>query len=416
MADYDKFFDEDGNLVMTQKDIDRLQAEREQQEKEQEQQRRREMIELNKNLELDEKSQEIAKKYRDQKKRQETLKKWAERPEWLRNMKVTPLSAPPTEGTKEMLLYKLTKKVELTSDERKRREKQAKNLAQALNDHNKIHQELPPGSPLAPVTVVSVSHGTGGTTMTRCLSAAMQMSRYDFGNSFSVDMSFKNSEFAPKFGKSFNNSVMRLRLFLKAMRDKKYASLDPTTIIPASPDNPREYFLDNLDKDSFRVEPGIADVVDFYNSIRGQEGFLFFDCDYYNMDALMGSMILSNTVIFVVEPLTDNIHKVQEIIDRYKLFVDEDPNSMQVIDNAKLVIMANDKRFMTKNNLHSLKRVLNKMAGELSIEQESTYLVPFDKSLGTSPLSFNNANLYTAHVIRSIAGEIVEDAIRRNTR
>lgn len=413
MDNYSKFFDENGNLVMTQKDIDRMEEERRRKEEEEELQRKKELISLNKDIELDKRSQEIAEKYRNKKKREETLKKWSQMPEWLRRIKVTPMSSPPTEGKKEMLLYKLTKKVELTDDERARRVKQAKTLAQALDDHNKIHQELPNGTPLSPVTVVSVSHGTGGSTLTRALSAAMQMSRYDLGNSFSVDMSSSDSVFTKLFAKT--PARMTLRIFLNVVKTGKYMTADPTTFIPSSDAHPREHFLDNIDDISRRVEPGISDVIESYRYLQDQEGFIFFDCDYKNIDAVMGSMLLSNSVVFVVEPIEDNVNIVKDIVERYRDFVDNDPQPMEVVNNIRLVFMASDKRFMTKDNIMALKKLLAKMAGSLSIDSDKTYLVPYDKALSVHPVQFDKCRTYTSHIIRSIAGGIVDDAVRRNS-
>ena len=130
----DDFFDEDGNLIMTQRDIDN----KKRQKKEAEEKKKRESDAAKRSvareIQQDIKLQHLEEKYEKEKILEESQKVWARRPMWLRAMKnaTVPLSDPPTEGRKEMLKYKLTGKISLTDEEKRRRVKALKTVEQLL--------------------------------------------------------------------------------------------------------------------------------------------------------------------------------------------------------------------------------------------------------------------------------------------
>lgn len=412
---YSKFFDEDGNIIMTQRDLDRINREREEARLEEERKQKESLREMNKELEQDEKSRRFEERFLENKRQKAIQQDWSNKPLWLKKMKeeVIPLDDPPTEGKKEMLKYKLSRKVELTESEKRDRIKIMRNFKQALDDHNNIDLPLPNGSPLSPVTIVSLGNGSGGSTLTKCISSALQLSRSQYGNCISIDLSGHDSAFSKYYTK--HQSRMNLRFFLKAITSDKYASISPESIIDNS-NNRREMFLSNIDDLNSRVTAGIPDVINIYKYLRQLEGFILFDCDYNNMDALLSSMILSNNVIFVVEPLEECAEKIKDILSRYRELVGNDPNSLDILNNIDIVIMANDARLMTKNNLVALNSLVKLIGSKVGVyDEDSMHLVYYDKALTKYPIEFQNVKPFTAHPIRVLTGKIVGNAIKRNS-
>lgn len=404
----DDFFDEDGNLIMTQRDID----ERKRQQQEAENQKKRESDAAKRSvareIQQDIKLQNLEEKYEKEKILEESQKMWAHRPMWLRAMKnaTVPLSDPPTEGRKEMLKYKLTGKVSLTDEEKRRRVKALKIVKQAVNDHEMIHVELPENIGLVPITVVSMGKGAGGSSFTKMLSSAFQMSRYDYSSCISVDLSGDESTLYKYFSKT--PPKMTLRFLLKVIGNKNYSTLEPENIIPVS-NNPREFYIENIDNKIHRMEPKIPDVIKIYKFLKHMSGFVIFDCDRNNKDALIGSMAISDHIVFVVEPSTSTVDDINSIIQEYKSVVD-DNEQQKILKNIHIVFTVSNKKIMTKNNLKAVQNLVNTVAQDVGT-RFNPYIIFYDNAFRMEPINLAQAKPYSAHPVRQVAGNIVQSIL-----
>ena len=410
MGSYDQFFDEDGNILTTQRDIDMLKKQEEQAKKDAEEAQKKEVRSLERDLAMDKKSQELSDLYEKDKQRQREQEEWMRLPEWIKMIKTIPLDDPPTEGKKEKLLYTLTKRVELTDNERKRREKMIHLRDQAIDDHEKITRELPENSPLCPVTVISTSRGAGGSSITRCISDALQMSREGGSACVSIDLSGADSELFSFFRNT--PPRMNMRNFLRSYLTE-HRNVPPAVILPKSETNQQEFFLENSDSVSRRMEPSVKDVANIYSALRDMEGFILFDCDTQNMGATCTAMLLSNTIVFAVDPLQESMDNVTKTINEYKKFVENKTHAMNVLNHVLIVLTAQDKRLMTRDNLVTIKKMLNNVCDTLGMDHDRGHIIPYDKALSVHPFSIRGARLSTAHRIRSIVSIIVNDAIMK---
>lgn len=408
MGRYDDFFDEDGNIITTQRDIELKKKQDAERKRQEEEQRRKELHDFNKDIAIDKRSQQLEEEYERERKKQQEQEEWMKLPEWIKNMKVVPLDAPPTEGRKEKLLYSVTKKVELTDHERQYREKLLRRRNTAMEQHTILSQDLPDNAPLSPVTIISTGKQSGGTTMTRCLSDALQMSRENTSMTVSIDLSSAGSDMYTVFNKTAPS--LNMRIFLKRYKNNS-TTLPPVSILPTCRINQQEFFLDNRDNSRNRIEPSMDDVVSIYKTLRQYKGFVLFDCDTMNMDATKTAMLFSNNVIFVVEPRSESIAAVAETLQHYRQFARGSAQALRVINNIDIVLLAQDPRLMTRDNLMVIQQLLHKTCDDNGLDHSRSHIIPYDKGLSVHPMSIRTCSYATTSRIRDIAGTIVSTSV-----
>ncbi len=362
---------------------------------------------------IDERSSKIAKQREEDKKKRDLKDNWLLMPNWIKRMPKTSLKEPPTEGVKEKALYALTKKVTLTPEEEKKRKAQLKRLKIAIDDYEGIHREFPEGTRLAPITVISLGNNAGGTIVSRSLSAVIAQSRNDLGNVVTMDFSSPDSELHNlygSFGKENVNRKTTMRHIVKQLNVLRSDGYSFTDVYPIGGEN--EYYLDNFAEKERRVDIGIKEVAGLYKFMRNTEGICIFDCDLSNIEALVTSVIVSSSVIFVL-PLTKSAeNNFHQVLHELKTNVSAQDYE-KIIKNSMVVFSASNPKMMEKNNLSNIKKFLHKITSNNNLELEPI-IIPFDKAVKSVPFNVNKMKFSTAHIFRKIASQSIESIIQKS--
>lgn len=409
----DDYFDEDGNLKATSWTL-KEQRKREQEERRREKQEKEKRLkEINRRMAIDERSSKIAKQREEDKKKRDLKDNWLLMPNWIKRMPKTSLKEPPTEGVKEKALYALTKKVTLTPEEERKRKAQLKRLKIAIDDYEGIHREFPEGTRLAPITIISLGNNAGGTIVSRSLSAVIAQSRNDLGNVVTMDFSSPDSELHNlygSFGKENVNRKTTMRHIVKQLNVLRSDGYSFTDVYPIGGEH--EYYLDNFAEKERRVDIGIKEVAGLYKFMRNTEGICIFDCDLSNIEALVTSVIVSSSVIFVL-PLTKNAeNNFQQVLHELKTNVSAQDYE-KIIKNSMVVFSASNPKMMEKNNLSNIKKFLHKITTNNNLELEPI-IIPFDKAVKSVPFNVNKMKFSTAHIFRKIASQSIESIIQKS--
>ena len=413
MRNNDDYFDEDGNLKATSWTL-KEQRRQEQEEKRQNKlEKERKLKEINRRMAIDERSSELEKQREIDKKKRALKDNWLLMPNWIKRMPKTSLKEPPTEGVKEKALYALTKKVTLTPEEERKRKAQLKRLKIAIDDYEGIHREFPEGTRLAPITVVSLGSNSGGTIVSRSLSAVIAQSRNDLGNIVTMDFSGPESDLHSlygSFGKENVNRKTTMRHIVKQLNVLRADGYSFTDVYPIGGDH--EYYLDNFAEKEKRVNVGLEEAAGLYKFMRNTEGICIFDCDLNNIDALIVSIIISSSVIFVL-PLTkdaeDNLSKVLK-----ELKTNVSPQYYDnIVKNSMIVFSASNPKMMEKNNMTNIKKFVNKINRSHDFVLEPI-IIPFDKALKSIPFNINKMKFSTTHIFRKIATQSIDSIIQKS--
>lgn len=138
MDDISEYFDEDGNLISTSWKKEEEEKQRKKQQEEEEKRRGKLRKEIKRRAAMDNSRDKFLEEH-ERKQRERSIKEeWMELPQWIKKMPRTSLSEPPTEGSFNMMKYKMTGKVQLTEEEEKRRKKQLKKVKLAMDMHRKL--------------------------------------------------------------------------------------------------------------------------------------------------------------------------------------------------------------------------------------------------------------------------------------
>mgnify|MGYP002713378941 CR=1 FL=1 len=413
--DYSDFFDENGELVETQWEKEqRLQREQEE-ARERKKQHRKDLQEVNRRIGIDD---QIAKYQEDTERKLENRRKREEymnMPQWIKDLPRTPMTAPPTEGTKEMMRYKLTKKVTLTeSEERKRRVENAR-VKSSMELYKKISQEIPHQT--TSVSVISIQPGFGSTSLTAGLSLALSESRMHKGPTFSIDLGSENNDMEKWFFKPNKSHTIGVKNIVNQVtRDNENALKDigSTEILPAyskgnfylinDKGKKREDFKNNTIRKVARLHQYIVDTTP-------NHGVILFDCDPMNMELVLTSLALTTTHIFLIPAnskadvlLIDFFNKISDV------FTNQEEID-KILDNSIVVLVGRSPKMAGKEASIAMKSLVVKSAKSVGIDEDRTFVIPFDKSLTKPPIKWSQVSFVTKHMLRSICAVIVEDAV-----
>ncbi len=408
------YFDEDGNLKATSWSLEEKRKQEQEEKRREKKEKEKKLKEINRRMAIDERSSRIAKQREEDKKKRDLKDNWLLMPNWIKKMPKTSLKEPPTEGVKEKALYALTKKVTLTPEEEKKRKAQLKRLKVAIEDYESIHREFPVGTKLAPITVISLGSNSGGTIISRSLSAVIAQSRNDLGNVVTMDFSGVNSELHNlygSFGKENVNRKTTMRHIVKQLQILTHDGYSFTDVFPIGGEH--EYYLDNFAEPERRVDiNNVEKVAKLYRFMSKTEGICIFDCDLNNKEALITSVLISSSVIFVI-PLTKNAgDQLSTVLKELKGVLSKSDYN-KVIKNSMVVFSASSPKMMEKENLSKIKKFLNKVVSDNNLEAQPI-IVPFDKALKSIPFNVNKMKFSTAHIFRKIAAQSIDLIIQKS--
>lgn len=408
----DDFFDDDGNLVETSWSRKaRLEAEKNKKIQNSKEYKDN-LKEANRRIAIEDRISQIEKQREIDRRKRKLKEEWMTMPKWVKSLPVTPLSAPPTEGKKEKALYALTKKVTLTDEERAKRETQAKRLKMAISDYNNIHREFPQGTPMVPVTVISLKEKSGGTTLSRCLSAITHQSRGDLGEVAVLDFSGPDSSLTHLYGSLGKGNPRKKVIMYHIVRTLSYLLETKPNLIDIFPTSDRgEFYLDNISAPEKRVKIDIKEVIDLYKLVRPTSGICYFDCDTSNIRALITSAIISHTVIFVVPLDKKTSSNMGALLEEMKESMKPE-DYQEMLDNALIVFSASHSKMMYKENVAKIRKFVTGIKDKYGFKQD-VKIIPFDPALKNLPFNIDRVKFSTGHVLREIVSYIIDRAIEK---
>lgn len=413
--DYSDFFDENGELVETQWEREqRLQREKDE-AREQKREHRKQLQEVNRRIGIDDqlaKYQEDAeRKLQNRQKRDEYMNM----PQWVKDLPRTPMSAPPTEGTKEMMRYKLTKKVTLTKSEENRRKVENARVKSSMDLYRRISQNIP--NKTTGVSIISIQPGFGSTALTAGLSMAISESRMQKGPTISVDFGAENNTMNQWFFKpNASRKVGVKNIVNQVIRDNENAlqSIGCTEILPAY--SKGNFYLIN-DKGKKREEfqnntvKKIANLYRYIVDTTPNHGVMLFDCDPENTELVLTTLALTTTHIFLIPAnskadvlLIDFFNKISEV------FTNQEEMDT-ILDNSMVVLVGRTPKMSGKDASMAMKSLAVKAAQSVGIDENRAMVVPFDKAFVNPPMKWSQVSFATKHMLRGICANIVEDAI-----
>jgi len=413
--DYSNFFDENGELVETQWEKEkRIQREKEE-ALEKKREHRKKLQEVNRRIGIDD---QVAKYQEDSERRLKNRKKrdeYMNMPQWIKDLPRTPLSAPPTEGTKEMMRYKLTKKVTLTESEENRRKVENSRVKSSMDLYKRISQEIPYQS--TSVSIISIQPGFGSTSLTSGLSMAMSESRMQKGPTISIDLGSEDNDLNQWFFKPNSSRKVGVKNIVnQVIRDNGNAlqSIGSTEVLPSY--SKGNFYLVN-DKGKKREEfqentvKKIANLYKYIVDTTPNHGVILFDCDPSNMELIITSLALTTTHIFLIPAnskadvlLIDFFNKISEVFTNQE----EIDN---ILDNSMVVLVGRTPKMSGKEATIAMKSLAAKSAKAVGIEEDRAMVIPFDRAFVEPPLKWGRVSFATKHMLRGICANIVEDAI-----
>lgn len=403
----DDFFDEDGNLIATSWQMEEAEKEKKQAEQKAKEEDQEDLRSVNRRLAIDERVADFEKNVESSQRRRKIREEWLSLPEWIRNMPRTPMSDPPTEGRKEILKYRLTGKVSLTEEERKRRLYQMQRIKIAIQDYETIHRPFPEKAPMNPVAVIPVGKSVGGTMISRGISRALSENRIDYGSTAVIDLGSTENRL-PLWYEDQRNSRTNMKFILSYIRDTPGKLRRMSETFSMGGDG--EYYIFNHSSKERRVNPTMRDVVDLYRYIRPTSGVAIFDCDRGDMDSLIAATALAKTRIFVLPISKDAPELLEELLQEIHGALGEE-NYRKVLNTSVLVISGLVPTTGTPKGKKALKEIIERCSDISLIDPKRSVIIPHDASLVEPPMYWNRLKFSTAHSFRWLAGRIVSDVV-----
>lgn len=405
MSDFNEFFDEDGNLISTSWKKEEEAKERKRQALEEEKGKQKQIKELQRRKMMDDSQDKFFAEH-ERKKRERSIKEeWMELPRWIKTMPRTSLSEPPTEGSWNIMRYKMTGKVTLTQDEEQRRKKSLSRVKMAIDSHKKISRDIPLDKTVyIPVIGFSDSGDVGSTAVTRCIMQALNDSRPEIDTLTAIDFGGRKSDFSAWFSHGNEQYV-----FLKTVMDwiRTGGESFDRGMFPTVTGG-RQSFISNRSGGKSRVDITIDTVAQMYSSLNTGRGFLIADHDLREPEGVLAGSTLATTPIFVVPVERQAAENITGILNTL-----EQSLSYERFETIKkrIVLVANS----TSADLSDPKarEVINKflfsVAKECGLSTDRIVNIPYDPGLRQTPLQWSRVSFPTQHMIRTICGFIIDD-------
>lgn len=330
---------------------------------------------------------------------------WSRQPDWVKSLPLTPMTAPPTQGRKQKILYSMTGKVTLTDEERAHRVAQQKKVLQSMNLYGEIHRKLPGSVPQAIVPVIPLGRSCGTTTTVRMIVRALSESRYDLDTTAAIDFAGQGSSLSSWFGGSQQYTMRSLFNFI----NRDVAGVLGISEVFA-PGRKGEYFLENLEEKKKRKEVDIDDVYTLLSYIRPSGGTVIIDCDYAEDGVNLTSALLSQQVIFLSPPDSQSEEELRRVTQMFRnVFGDEDYKKL--MEKSKIVTPGVVPDINTKKGIRVVSGMQQKLCETAGIPGENKFIIPYDKHVELPPLHWTKIQEKTRTALRQIAAHIISSVV-----
>lgn len=409
MDDISEYFDEDGNLISTSWKKEEEEKQRKKQQEEEEKRRGKLRKEIKRRAAMDNSRDKFLEEH-ERKQRERSIKEeWMELPQWIKKMPRTSLSEPPTEGSFNMMKYKMTGKVQLTEEEEKRRKKQLKKVKLAMDMHRKIAREVM-FSGVAYVPVVGFgsddSH-IGSTAVTRCIMKSLSDSRPGIDALLAVDFGDSKNNFSDWF----TNGSMQYVFLNHFIGWIKSGNESYDTGMFSVVDG-RQMFLSNHKGGKQRVNVSIDTIATAYSFLNKniRRGFIIADHDINEAEGSLAGITLATTPVFVVPIERNAAQKISTMLS-----ILESSVSSERFDTIKkrvvLVTNSASSDLAEPKARDIVSKFLDSVARECGLNTSRTVNIPYDTGLTRKPLQWQKVSFPTQHMIRTICSFIIDDLI-----
>ena len=400
--DRSQFYDEDGNIIATTWSLERDAEEEKERQEQAKREKKSDMREVKRKLAIDERRAIFEEAHHKEMEARKLRDEWLSMPSWIKSLPRTPLSDPPTEGTKEKAWFKMTGKVKLTEEERKRRERDLRILKTTIEDYRRIHRDFPEGRKSAFVSVVSLAEKIGTSTVVRGMSKAMIESRIN-GICIAVDFG-RQGNTLHKWYKDYEQ-VATLKNIINQLNHGGVGVLTPSEIFPRGDED--EYLLENHDQPSRRIEMGIDDVFTLYEYLEPYTGITFFDCDRDNVEATVSSISISDTTVIIIPVSEHSGALLVDFLNNVKDYMDDDEEYELFLNTSIVVMVSTQSSMASAKYVSTLSRAAHKAAQLGGIER--SLVIPYDKAFVRGPLIWKRARFPIKHALRVACGMIIDD-------
>ena len=403
MSSYDDFFDEDGNLKNTSWGIKREKQEEEERQAQEAEEKRKKQRELSRHVAIDNTQSEFLEKHQKLQQQREINEKWRNLPSWIKRMPRPKMSDPPTQGTKEKMLTKITGKVHLTPEEERERKMLLMRVKRAIDDYEAL--SVPIDKPfLSPVPIIGVGENSGATVVTRCVMNALADNRPTTEKLVAADFGAIDNDFSPWFSKGGNEKIFLRHVF----NWLNYRGEDfDIGMLPAT-NNGRQRFISNSSVPSRRGEINAKNIANFYQSIMGNPGFLVMDCNIGEPHGIIASLAMATTPVFVIPISKDSGENLRELLsDAMSILNEERFNN--IISRAVIVVSSPTPEIDTRKGRGMVSEFMVDMAEQAGITSGRAVHVPYDRQCSSPPMVWPKISYGTGDNIRRICKYIVED-------
>lgn len=408
--EYDsRFFDEDGNFVKAQWDIDKENEEKKLERKRKRIEKQKAKKEVNRRTAIDERRAEYERAHAEEIERRRKREEMMNLPDWIKKMPATPLDAPPTEGNVSKLMYKIKGADAIPEEELKERKINLKKKKMTIENYKKIHRNLSYKQKTGHIAIVPLSTEIGSSMITRALSRAFKESRGDLGSTFCIDLGKRGNDLGKWFDAP-SKKVMTVRTLINRLHDGYISDLTPREVLPIADMEKREHCIINRDEKEYRINMEMEDTITLYEFMDISSGIVLYDCDPKNLDVLVPMLSLSQTVIFLLPTSNHAGALLAGVFEDVQDFFS--PEEIEEIKDKTIVIMSGNKTSMSSSSAVSKLLTATKKSASLSgIETNRSFVIPFDRGLKKAPLQWDKLSFATKNSIREICAKSMDIVI-----
>lgn len=403
MSSYDDFFDEDGNLKNTSWGIKREQQEEEERQAQEAEEKRKKQREFSRHIAIDNAQSQFVEKHQKLQHQREINEKWRSLPAWIKRMPRPKMSDPPTQGTKEKMLTKITGKVHLTPEEERERKMLLMRVKRAIDDYESLSVPIDK-SVLSPIPIIGIGDGAGTTVVTRALMNTLADNRPATEQLVAADFGKVGNTFSQWFSVG-DNEKMFLRHVFRSLQTNQ-GGFDIGFLPTAN--RGRQKFISNSPVASRRGEVTTQNIALFYQSIMNNPGFFLMDCNNEEKEGVISGLALATTPIFVV-PIQKNAgEKLSEILSG-AMTVLTPQRYQDIVSRAIIAVSSPVPHIDSRDGREMVSSFMSDVADQAGITSGRAVHIPFDKELSEPPMRWNNISYGTGDSLRKVCRYIVED-------
>lgn len=403
-----EFYDEEGNFVRTQMDIDREKKKLAEQKKKEEAEKQQALREVKRRAVIDKRRQDYERAHEEELERRRKREYMMSLPAWIKSMPAVALDAPPeTGGNMAKMMYKMRGASAIPEEELEERRKNLARKKHTIELYGNIHQVFPYGKKAAHIAVIPLATKIGSSMVSRCISQAMKESRGDLGSSFVVDFAVAGNRLAQWYSTT-TKQVLTLKILLNRILDQSLYGLTPPEVLPIVDKQRREHTVLNRKDPNYRLDVGIEEATSIYQFMSLGSGVVIYDCDRKDPEVVNAMSMLSDTLVLLVPASS----QAAVLVAGFFADLEEFYTPQEIIDIKEKTIIAisgTSKSMGTTKGLKQLDEVARRCAEITGVKQSRRIAIPYDPALRRPPLYWSKLHFGTKHAFRKLCAMAIVD-------